>query len=163
MRKKSIDEKDIEIINILQRDATLTNKDLSEKVDLSQGPTLTRVKILFEKKVFIGYNALIDYNYFGYSINSYGIVTILGEGLDTFISKLLGIKNIIDVHLLTPQETNTEKTKTIAFLIMAKSIVEVESIMNEIKSIPDIIEFKFYKSEKIPNKAHLILDDKDVM
>lgn len=48
-RKKDIDALDIEILNILQRDASITNRDLAKRIDLTPGPTLVRVRNLQKK------------------------------------------------------------------------------------------------------------------
>ena len=44
MKKKQIDVTDIEILNILTEHAELNNKELANKIGLSEGPTLVRVQ-----------------------------------------------------------------------------------------------------------------------
>ena len=163
MRKKAIDAKDIEIINILQQDATLTNKDLAKKIGLGESSTLNRVTHLFNKKVFTGYSALIDYTFFGYKIETVGIITILADNMPLLIEESTHIKNIVSPCVLTPNETSTGKTSTLGFHIITRSEEELRNILLELKSIPDVIEFKFYGVEKIPNRAILYLDEEDVM
>lgn len=47
MKKKQIDLLDIAILNILNEHAELNNKQLSEKIGLSESPTLVRVQNLW--------------------------------------------------------------------------------------------------------------------
>jgi DNA-binding Lrp family transcriptional regulator len=66
MKKKQIDHQDIIILNILMQNAELTNKRLSEIIDLSEGPTLVRVQKLWERGIIKSYAALINLPFFGY-------------------------------------------------------------------------------------------------
>jgi DNA-binding Lrp family transcriptional regulator len=66
MKKKTIDAMDIEILNILSEHAELTNKELSNKIGLSEGPTLVRVQRLWGRGIIKSYGAIINYQYFGY-------------------------------------------------------------------------------------------------
>jgi len=67
MKKKQIDLKDIAILNILTEHAELNNKQLSEWIGLSEGPTLVRVKRFRERGVVKSHEAIINYPYFGYT------------------------------------------------------------------------------------------------
>ena len=163
MKKRIIDAKDVEIINILQLNANVTNKDLSEKVGKTPGPPLTRVQHLFERKVFLGYRAVIDYVFFGYTMTSYGEVSILTENLNHLIKMLISIKYVLNPSILRPYETTNERIQTVNFQVLSKSDQQLKEILDSVRSIPDIISYKFYKSEIIPDKAHLVLTDEDVM
>ena len=67
MRKRTIDVSDIEILNILAGHGELTNKELSNKIGLSEGPTLVMVQNLWERGVIITYAAQINFRFFGYN------------------------------------------------------------------------------------------------
>lgn len=49
-RKRELDEIDIGILNVLQKDASIKNKDLAKEIGLSPGPTLVRVANLVKNK-----------------------------------------------------------------------------------------------------------------
>lgn len=51
MKRDNLDNIDIKILSLLQKDGRITNVDLAEKVDLSAPPCLRRVRSL-EKKWF---------------------------------------------------------------------------------------------------------------
>lgn len=56
----NLDEKDKEILRILQRDARLTNKELAAKVHLSTTPTFERVKRLERTGYIKQYATILD-------------------------------------------------------------------------------------------------------
>ena len=52
MKKRDIDLKDLEILNILQNNAVITNRELAEKIGLSlRGATFLLSKLKREKKL----------------------------------------------------------------------------------------------------------------
>ena len=55
-----LDKKDLEILNELQRNSRLTNKELASAVDLSTTPTFERVKRLEKEGYIKGYTAVLD-------------------------------------------------------------------------------------------------------
>ncbi len=57
---EDLDQIDKQILEILQEDARITNKDLSRKLGLSPPPTLERVKKLENLGYIKGYAAIID-------------------------------------------------------------------------------------------------------
>ncbi|AGI67592.1 AsnC family transcriptional regulator [Octadecabacter antarcticus 307] len=60
-----MDEKDTQIIRVLQRDGRITNQDLAAEVNLSPSPCLRRVKLLEQGGVIKGYCADIDAKTYG--------------------------------------------------------------------------------------------------
>ena len=55
-----LDSKDIEILSILQEDATLTTKQLTSRVHLSSTPVFERVKRLEKEGYIRKYAAILD-------------------------------------------------------------------------------------------------------
>jgi DNA-binding Lrp family transcriptional regulator len=66
MKKKAVDVQDIRILNILMKNAGITNKDLAQKLNLSEGATLVRLQHLWERGIIESYMAKLNYPYFGY-------------------------------------------------------------------------------------------------
>jgi len=56
-----LDEKDIEILRLLQEDAKLTVREVADKIHLSPTPTHDRIKRLEKSKVIRKYAALVDH------------------------------------------------------------------------------------------------------
>lgn len=60
MKKTFIDEVDVKILNLLQENAKLSAKELSDRISLSQTPIYERVKKLEAKGVIKAYVALLS-------------------------------------------------------------------------------------------------------
>lgn len=58
--KTHLDEKDIQILSLLQSDGRITNADLAKKVNLSPPSALQRVRALEKAGLIKGYVALLD-------------------------------------------------------------------------------------------------------
>jgi DNA-binding Lrp family transcriptional regulator len=67
MKKKQINLQDITIQNIIAEHAELNNKQLSERIGLSEGPSLVRVQRLWERGIVKSHEAIIYFPYFGYT------------------------------------------------------------------------------------------------
>lgn len=57
---RALDDIDLKILTVLQRDGRITNRQLSQQVGLSPSPCLERVRRLEEAGYIRGYRALID-------------------------------------------------------------------------------------------------------
>ncbi len=66
-----MDDKDRAIIRELQRNARITNQDLSERVNLSPTPCLRRVRRLEEQGVIKGYAAQVDNEAYGLPVMAF--------------------------------------------------------------------------------------------
>ena len=71
-----LDEIDIQILKILQRDASLANSDLAEKVSLSASPCARRVKILQEAGFIRQQVTLLDNKKLGLAVNMFVQITL---------------------------------------------------------------------------------------
>ena len=58
---EELDEIDVQILNILQENARITNKDLAAQLGLSVTPTFERIKKLEKKGFITKYVALVDH------------------------------------------------------------------------------------------------------
>lgn len=56
----SLDEKDLSIIRLLQKDAKLSVRDISAQINLSPTPTHERIKRMEKLGVIKGYTAIVD-------------------------------------------------------------------------------------------------------
>lgn len=66
MELHKLDRIDIKILNILQENGATTNRELSQRIALSPGPTLTRVKRLRETGFIRSQHARINLAGFGF-------------------------------------------------------------------------------------------------
>ena len=69
-RKKDIDATDIIILNQLQQNANLTNREVANRIGLSESATLKRVRNLLRRRALLRISGHINYGYFGYSFRA---------------------------------------------------------------------------------------------
>ncbi len=75
-----LDRTDLKILDLLQKDARLTNVELGDKVALSPSPCLRRVRALEEAGVIRQYVALLDPSKVGLGLLAYVSVTLEKRG-----------------------------------------------------------------------------------
>ena len=99
--KFSLDEKDIEILRLLQQDAKLTVREIASRVHLSPTPVHERIKRLENEKVIKRYAALIDNRKVQKSILVICHVSLkehdkkLAEG---FIKEVRALKEVVECY-----------------------------------------------------------------
>lgn len=95
------DELDKHIIDILQADPVISNKDLSEKVGLSPSACLSRTKRLKEIGVIKKFATIIDEKMLGYEVIAFTFITLSPHNRDitnAFLSKVQETPQILECH-----------------------------------------------------------------
>ena len=98
-----IDRKNFLILDELQRDGRLSNKELAHRVNLSESATLRRVKLLEEKGVIAGYIAQVDPTLVGITGIVFAEISLVSqkqEQLDVFESAVREVPAVIECYLL---------------------------------------------------------------
>ena len=96
-----LDSKDIEILSILQEDATLSTKQLASRVHLSSTPVFERVKRLEKEGYIRKYAAILDADKLGKGFIVFCQVKLLRMGTDTandFVSKVKDIPEVTECY-----------------------------------------------------------------
>jgi DNA-binding Lrp family transcriptional regulator len=99
-----MDDKDYQIIRVLQRDGRITNAELAVRVNLSPSPCLRRVRLLEEGGVIRGYTALVDQAAFGLPVTVFVQIHLSPhstEAARAFETRIRGIEEVLDCHLMT--------------------------------------------------------------
>lgn len=98
---RNIDHIDTEILRALQQDASLSQRDLAEKVGLSQNACWRRLKALNEKGVMTGSAAQIDRSKLGLDLVVFVMLRTRhhsADWLDRFRRHVLTIPEVVDFH-----------------------------------------------------------------
>ncbi len=99
-----MDEKDRDILCILQTNARISNQELSEQVNLSPSPCLRRVRILEQSGVIRGYTAIVDEEAFGLPVMAFVRVRITVHGqesISAFEEAVLNMDAVLDCYVMT--------------------------------------------------------------
>lgn len=100
-RKKEIDQKDIEILNVIQEDASITNRDLAEKVGLTAGPTLVRTQNL-EKNGYVSkeHHKKVNWTKLGFTHQSFVRVSLMKTHADKFKKVMKAMNGVFAMYEL---------------------------------------------------------------
>lgn len=100
----SLDRVDSEILGALQEDGRLSNRDLAEKVSLSNAPCWRRVKRLEEEGYIKRYAAIINSDKIGLKICAFAEVTLDNHHPDTvadFLAMINRCPEILECHAVS--------------------------------------------------------------
>ena len=99
-----IDRTDKKILEILQKNAKITNAKLSKQIGLSPAPTLERVRKLESRGIISGYHAKLNMSKIGLGVSTFVMVSLKGhnkKNLQSFLDKIKDVENIVECHHIT--------------------------------------------------------------
>jgi DNA-binding Lrp family transcriptional regulator len=102
-----LDRTDTLILVALQRDARLSNRELAERVHLSESACLRRVRALEESGVIDGYTALVNQGKVGLPGNVFVSITLNRQeqaDLAAFEAAVTRVPEVMECYLMTGQQ-----------------------------------------------------------
>ena len=99
-----MDDKDRQIIAVLQDNGRLTNQELSERVNLSPSPCLRRLRALEDAGVIKGYTAVVDETAYGLPITAFVSIRLerhTQAAVAAFERRIGDIDAIVDCYVMT--------------------------------------------------------------
>lgn len=100
----SMDRTDTKILQALQKNGRLSNRELAEQVSLSNAPCWRRVKRLEEEGYIRGYTAIIDADKTGLKICAFAEVSLDNHHPDTvvgFLALISRCQEILECHAVS--------------------------------------------------------------
>lgn len=133
-----LDQTDRKILEILQRQAKITNAQLSKDIELSPAPTLERVKKLENSGIIVSYHAKLNTKALGLGVTTFVNVKLAKHNKKNnaeFLKKIEAIPEVIECHHVTGQSHYLLK-------IITTNIEEYQKILldklSEIEEIDDL-------------------------
>jgi Lrp/AsnC family leucine-responsive transcriptional regulator len=102
-----LDRTDHLILAVLQRDGRLSNRELAERVHLSESACLRRVRALEESGVIDGYTALVNQGKLGLPGNVFVSITLNRQeqaDLAAFEAAVTRVPEVMECYLMTGQQ-----------------------------------------------------------
>jgi DNA-binding Lrp family transcriptional regulator len=162
-RKKQIDEIDLKILNILQSEGSISNRDLARRVDLSPPPTLKRVMELVNNGFIKSFAGIVDYHKFGYKYMTAVEYTVLKPFAENFIDVIMTSKYIILLFEISRDLGIDSKYCNFLTIYIHKNKEHLIARMKEVLGpIPYNVEFRVYEVVKVLKELPTIklsLDD----
>ena len=126
------DAKDIQILELLQKDGRSTASDIAKKVDLSIPAVGERIKKLSEKGVIDKFVAVLNHKHAGLDLTAFVfIVSEHSDHYDEFINKTNDCKAVMECHSITGGGSHILK-------IRAKNSQGLEDLLYEIQNWPGV-------------------------
>lgn len=133
-----LDKLDLDILNILQRDSTISVKDVAEKIGLSTTPTYERIKRMEKDSIITKYVALIDREKIGLSLLVYCNIVLKEQSKKTLLNFEKSVSKIPEVLEIISISGNYDYM----LKIVAKDIAAYNDfVVNVIANIPNISQY----------------------
>ena len=147
-----IDTIDKKILEILQRNAKITNAKLSKEIGLSPAPTLERVRKLEAKGIISGYNAKLDMSKIGLGVSTFVMVTLKGhnkKNLVSFLDKIKDVNNVIECHHITGSADFILKVVSENIESYQELMLETVSEIEVTDSLQSMVILSTFKDSKV--------------
>ncbi|MDV3309086.1 MAG: Lrp/AsnC family transcriptional regulator [Cyclobacteriaceae bacterium] len=152
-----LDATDRKILEILQRDANITNAQLAKEIGLSPAPTLERVNKLEAAGVIKSYHAVIDPASVNLGVSTFVMATLKGhnkENIEKFVTAINQIDEVIECHHITGAGDFILKLVSTDIAAYQQLMLEKVSNIDVVDSLQTMVilsTFKDSKSLPIPN------------
>ncbi len=119
-----MDAIDLRILEILQRDARVTQQDIARRVRLSQPSVADRIRKLEARGVILGYCARVDPAHLGKDITAFiGVGISHPKYFEQFGKKVMALPDILECHRVAGSDSymlkiRTENTKSLDRLLV---------------------------------------------
>jgi Lrp/AsnC family leucine-responsive transcriptional regulator len=108
-----VDATDLRILEILQRDARVTQLDIAKRVKLSQPSVADRIRKLESRGVILGYFAKVDPAHLGKDITAFiGVGISHPKYFEQFGKKVMALPDVLECHRVAGSESYLLKIRT---------------------------------------------------
>ncbi|NHV45855.1 MAG: Lrp/AsnC family transcriptional regulator [Candidatus Verstraetearchaeota archaeon] len=98
---EKLDDIDLKIIDILQKDSRLSYHKIASELGISVGTAYNRIKSLEERGIIKGYTVLIDMAKVGYDLTAIILIQAEGKHLIEVENEIAKMNNVISVYDIT--------------------------------------------------------------
>ena len=150
-----LDDLEIEILKILEKDTRISYRKIANKLSISVGTTHNRIKKLKEKGILKGYSLLYDTKILGYNLQFLIMISISGRHIQEVLEQISQFPSVTEIHQMTGEYTAV-------LFCRFKQIEEVQQLLNNMNQIPYITKLT---SSMILNtfldRSHRLFDSKE--
>jgi len=145
MSRKTLDDKDWQLIAALQADARLPLKSLADTAHLSLPATAERLKRLQAADVISGYHAQINLEAAGYPLQAVVAITVAQPHKAKLIAALQRMTEVLECHHVTGSDSYI-------MTMVARSIAHLEQLVGSINGYGET-RTSIVMSTPIPRRA----------
>src|SRR6476620_4343779 len=153
---KQIDDTDLKIIDILNRDSSIPFVDVAKRICVSDATVHIRVKRMIAAGIINKFTISVDNDLLGYDHMAFMGINISPGSADQIVSDLLRIEEVLEMHELHGKFDLLLK-------IRAKNLIQMRDIVeNEICKIPHILESELMTVLKTEKEEQTVSLEKDI-
>lgn len=135
-----LDEIDVKILEIIQKQGRTRRNDLAERVGLSLPAVSERLRKLEEAEIITGYFAKVNYQKLGKDIAAFVVVTVdSSKHYSTFVDHIQGMDDVLECHAITGEGTHLLKIRTENTTSLEKLLAKLQSWNGVVKTTTSII------------------------
>jgi Lrp/AsnC family transcriptional regulator for asnA, asnC and gidA len=126
-----LDQADHKILRELQRDARISFKTIAQRVGVSEATVFVRVRKMQEKRVIMGFSAIVDPKAVGRSLTAIVLVRVNPKAFPGTLDALRKFEEIYEIYDVTGEYYSILKIRT-------SGTEELGKIMDEVGKIEGI-------------------------
>lgn len=135
-----LDEIDVKILEIIQKQGRTRRNDLAERVGLSLPAVSERLRKLEEAEIITGYFAKVNYQKLGKDIAAFVVVTVdSSKHYNSFVDHIQGMDDVLECHAITGEGTHLLKIRTENTTSLEKLLAKLQSWNGVVKTTTSII------------------------
>ena len=147
-----MDKLDHKILNILQKNARVTVKQIAEECFISSPSVSTRLQNLESQGVIQSYQALVDYHLLGFSIKAYVQCAVNAKIKQEFYSYIAEIPNVVECDCITGDYSMLLK-------VFFKNTIALDEFINDLQQFGDTKTHIVFSTKMEPSGDDLATDD----
>ncbi|MBL7136088.1 MAG: Lrp/AsnC family transcriptional regulator [Candidatus Marinimicrobia bacterium] len=133
-----IDNIDVQILDILQKDGRIQRNRIAEKVGLTIPAVSERMRKLEKKGIIDGYHAKVNNSAIGKDVTAFiFVMTSPSSQYEEFIKRSKEVNDIIECHSITGEGSHLLKIQT-------ENTSTLEKLLSEIQSWPGVLQTRTY-------------------
>lgn len=148
MSQFKLDTIDLMLLEILQKNAKITNAQLSKEVGLSPAPTLERVKKLEVLGYIESYHAKVNKEKIGLGVSTFVTVNLIGHKkqlTESFVKQIQTIPEVVECHHVTGNGDFLLKIVAIDIAEYQKLLLEKINEIEEVASTSTMVILSTFK------------------
>jgi Lrp/AsnC family leucine-responsive transcriptional regulator len=135
-----LDDIDVTILEILQKEGRTRRNELAELVGLSLPAASERLRNLEEAGIITGYHAKLDYKLLGKDITAFVLVTMdSSKHFSAFVDHVNATDDILECHGITGEGTHLLKVRAENTESLEKLLAKVQSWLGVTKTATSMV------------------------
>jgi Lrp/AsnC family leucine-responsive transcriptional regulator len=123
-----LDEIDVQILVLLQKDGRMKRNEIADKVGLSLPSASERLRKLEERGIILGYSVRLDTKRLGKDITAFVVVMVdSSRHFANFVEHATAHEEILEVHAVTGEGTHLVKVRTENTASLEKLLARIQS------------------------------------